>query len=847
MKHRRSLSITVTVLLLSLLVSAFQPLSPSAWQTKVDAWVLETAAAGTTEFLVELTTQADLSRASTLESKAEKGLYVFETLRETARQTQGPMLETLKALGVEYRAYWIVNMFWVRGSIESVRALAERADVAHIYANPRVRLDEPVEKTVASPTPEAIEWNISLVNAPEVWAMGYTGQGVVVGGADTGYDWDHPAIKNQYRGWDGAQVDHDYNWYDATAVHSLTPVDPYGHGTHTMGTMVGDDGAGNQIGMAPGARWIGCRNMDDFGYGTPDTYITCYQFLMAPTDVQGNNPDPTKAVDVINNSWGCPVSEGCTDPNVLLAAVQAVRAAGILTAHSAGNSGSGCSTVDTPAAIYAESFTVGATTSGDVLASYSSRGPVTVDGSNRTKPDISAPGSSVRSCVPGTGYASMSGTSMAAPHVAGEVALLISALPGLRGQVDQMEDIIEQSALDKPVSNQCSSDGVPNNLYGWGRIDVLAAVMTNVHTLELLKTAVPDEIAPGQNITYTISLTHEHLTSPTLSVAISDTLPTGTSLISATEPYSLVDGVVRWDFTSLEAGESVQVELVVQSAITATGMIVNETYAASSEDVAAVYGAPVETTIVPFGLELAKEAPSQLAPGSPLTYTLSVVNSNPLSAQHALVLTDVVPLHTSFLTATQPYTLTDDVVTWQIPLLEAEGMWQTQLVVQTPLTYTGAVVNEQYGVRSLEVGTVTGEPVVTQLYLLGLGKAVSTGTVEPGFPLTYTLTVTNQNLDSLTSGVVLSDALPGGVEFVSATGNYTMTDGVVIWNLGDLNPGEAVQVLLVVRVNQDWRGWLVNADYAVWSEQVTEPVKGAPVSTWVAFPYVFRLPLTIKS
>ncbi len=205
------------------------------------------------------------------------------------------------------------------------------------------------------------------MHAPDVWAQGFTGQGAVVGGQDTGYQWDHPALINQYRGWNGTTADHNYNWHDAIhsgggvcGANSPEPCDDSGHGTHTMGTMVGDDGAGNQIGMAPGARWIGCRNMDQ-GNGTPATYSECYQWFIAPTDLNDLNPDPSKAPDVINNSWSCPLSEGCTDPNVLLADVEAVRAAGILTVHSAGNSGPTCSTVDTPAAIYDASFTVGAT------------------------------------------------------------------------------------------------------------------------------------------------------------------------------------------------------------------------------------------------------------------------------------------------------------------------------------------------------------------------------------------------------------------------------------------------------------------------------------------------------
>ncbi len=182
---------------------------------------------------------------------------------------------------------------------------------------------------------------------------------------------------------------------------SPEPCDDFGHGTHTMGTMVGDDGGSNKIGMAPGARWIGCRNMDG-GKGTPATYSECYQWFIAPTRIDGSDPNPAMAPDVINNSWGCPPSEGC-NPNSLLIPVQNLVAAGIVTAHSAGNSGSSCSSVSDPAAIYDESFTVGATDSSDNIAGFSSRGPVTVDGSNRPKPDVSAPGDNVRSSVPGKG------------------------------------------------------------------------------------------------------------------------------------------------------------------------------------------------------------------------------------------------------------------------------------------------------------------------------------------------------------------------------------------------------------------------------------------------------------
>src|SRR5207237_858322 len=371
---------------------------------------------------------------------------------------------------------YIVNAILVKGSREIAEALASRPDVARVEGNPHIHnaLPQPGAVTQAPlqpQTPATIEPGINYTHAPQVWALGFTGQNVVVASADTGQRWTHNALKPHYRGWNGTVADHDYNWHDS--IHdsvgnpcgndSPFPCDDYFHGSHTTGTAIGDDSGSNQIGMAPGAKWIGCRNMD-VGTGTPARYIECMQFFLAPYPVGGGQGDPTKAPDITINSWGCPTSEGCS-VNTLQAAVERQAAAGIMMVVAAGNSGSGCSTVTDPPSFYAASYTAGALNTGtDTIASFSSRGPATVDGSGRIKPDITAPGTNTRSASNSSdnAYTIASGTSMATPHIAGAMALLWSAIPSLQNQIDASRAALNDAAVNI-ASTQCGSAGPPNN------------------------------------------------------------------------------------------------------------------------------------------------------------------------------------------------------------------------------------------------------------------------------------------------------------------------------------------------------------------------------------------------
>ena len=241
---------------------------PPGWTAKVDPHVLEEVRDGSAEFLLVLGEQADLDPAAHLGSKSARGTFVYEQLKRTSKQTQAGLIEWLRVRDIEYRSYWIVNMLWVRGDRRILEELSSRPEVERVDANPTVRLEGPIEPPFAATRAiAAVEWNVAKILADQVWDLGYTGVDVVVGGQDTGYDWDHPALIEQYRGWDGTTVDHNYNWHDSVHIglgicgsDNPQPCDDHNHGTHTMGTMVGDDGGANRIGVSPGSRWIGCRN-----------------------------------------------------------------------------------------------------------------------------------------------------------------------------------------------------------------------------------------------------------------------------------------------------------------------------------------------------------------------------------------------------------------------------------------------------------------------------------------------------------------------------------------------------------------------------------------------------------
>jgi subtilisin family serine protease len=423
---------------------------------------------------VILKDQTDLSSVRQIKDIDERRTAAYQMLIQKSNETQAGLRNTFDNFGVKYTPYYLVNAMEVRGGTLVRLYLSTRPEVDRVIPSPRLRPAAPGGALAASggqSAPTGVQWNVSMIGADKVWnEFGVRGEGIVVGQSDSGADVNHPELHDSYRG--NTEGDN-YNWFDPWNGKP-SPYDDGGHGTHTLGTIVGKNG----IGIAPGATWFACANLNR-NLGNPALYLDCMQFMLAPFPQDGDpfvDGDPTRAADILNNSWGCPELEGC-DPNALLYAANHLRDAGIFVAVSTGNDGPNCSTVNAPLSLYDSVFSVGAIDQSRDVAFFSSRGPVTADGSERIKPDIAAPGVDILSSVPGGGYATESGTSMAGPHVVGAVTLLWSAEPSLIGDIDRTEQLLTQTAdpYTGSISVGCFEGGIPNAAYGYGILDVYQA------------------------------------------------------------------------------------------------------------------------------------------------------------------------------------------------------------------------------------------------------------------------------------------------------------------------------------------------------------------------------------
>ena len=436
--------------------------------TTVDAQVLaDLAADGTTEFMVYLGQRPDLTPALSLADRTDRAQFVYDQLTTTAATSQAELTDLLDAHGASYTSFWITNAILVKGDRALLDQLASQRGVTEIAPVETLPLIEPVEIVPSvDRSIQAIEWGVANINADQVWTdFGVTGEGIIVATIDTGVQHTHPAVVGKYRGTHTGS--HNHNWFDPAGVCPVgTPCDNNGHGTHVTGTMVGDDGGANQIGVAPGAQWIAAKGCESNSC-SQTSLLASGQWMVAPTDVNGNNPRPDLAPHIVNNSWG-----GGGGDTWYAHIVDAWIAAGIFPMFSNGNSGPSCLSAGSPGD-YPQSYSVGAYDINNNIASFSSRGASRVDGG--IKPNVSAPGVAVRSSVPTNGYANFSGTSMASPHASGVVALVWSAQPALIGDIPGTRAVLDNTA--RPVSNlTCGGTAENNNVWGRGRIDAHAAV-----------------------------------------------------------------------------------------------------------------------------------------------------------------------------------------------------------------------------------------------------------------------------------------------------------------------------------------------------------------------------------
>jgi subtilisin family serine protease len=456
--------------------------------------------------IVTLRQQADLKHVGG-NNKKEKQKAVIRALKDTANLTQGKLKKLLDArkktgLADRYTALWIINGISVTARASVINELAAQSEVLTITPD-----DIQITPATGSPQP-----NIERVNTPALWAQGYTGQGVVVASMDSGVDVSHPDLVSRWRGGSNS-------WFDPYNQHPTTPTDLSGHGTWTTGIMVAGDAGGTSIGVAPGAQWIAVKIFNDQGGSTATAIHLGFQWLLDPD----GDPNTADAPQVVNNSWTF-ASPGCNLEFEL--DLQSLRASSILPVFAAGNGGPYSNTSYSPSN-NPSAFPVGATNNTDKIYGYSSRGPSSCSGWTGPYPKIVAPGVNTLSTGLYGTYSSNSGTSLAAPHVAGGLALLLSAFPNL--DPGMQEQALISSAVDLGAAG-------PDNVYGYGRLDLLSAFnwlasTAPTETPAPLPTSTPDPVltdtfTPGPSFTPTLDPTYTSTSAPTFTAT---SLPTYTS------------------------------------------------------------------------------------------------------------------------------------------------------------------------------------------------------------------------------------------------------------------------------------------------------------------------------
>ena len=428
--------------------------SPENLANKVDAARLQAALdqLQSNEMLtviVTMTDQADLSQIPGAGRAAgQQGIIRALQAEAEASQVQIRAFLTAQAAQGKVRQvtpFWVFNGLSVTATADVLQELAARADVQSLTPD-ELQIVPTGLNAYAAPAS-----NLALINAPSLWDLGYSGQGVVVANMDSGVDASHPDLAPRWR--NGSN-----SWYDPYGQHPTTPTDLSGHGTQTMGVMVSGDAGGTSLGVAPQAQWIAVKIFNDSGSATATAIHQGFQWLLDPD----GNPTTADAPQVVNNSWAYS-GPGCYLDFQL--DLQSLAAAGILPIFSAGDFGPNASTSVSPAN-YPEAFAVGEINNLDQIASESSRGPSACGETTSIYPELVAPGVNIHTTTRFGLYTDASGTSLSAPHVAGSLALLLSAYPELGS--DQQAAALRNGAVDLGTAG-------PDDIFGYGRLDVLAA------------------------------------------------------------------------------------------------------------------------------------------------------------------------------------------------------------------------------------------------------------------------------------------------------------------------------------------------------------------------------------
>lgn len=447
------------------------------------------------QILIKLSQQADpqvavetaldgLTRTKYKVRKLAAGKAVVQSLQDVATNSQQELLSLLGSaadlkLARSIESYYIVNIIHAEVHTSLIPVLARRSDVQAILPNSRVSQ----EKTEIASAQATSPWNLEMIGIPSLHRQGIRGEGVVVGIIDTGVDFSHPDLRDSWR---GNVLDSSLSWLDAVNDKAM-PYDDDGHGTHVAGIIAGSAGAG----IAPAVNWIAVKAFDEYGDADSAWLLRAGEYMLAPVDSQGV-AHPDMAPDIINNSWGHEAGMN----EWYRPMVQAWRAAGILPVFAAGNATTAGS-IYTPAN-YPESLAVASVDSLGQRSTFSGQGPAPY--LEIYKPDLVAPGENISSTKSGGGYGVMSGTSVAAPHVTGVAALLLSNNPLL--EPDSLEAALRQTAMTLTDSHFPDS---PNYGYGWGLVKADSALSLSQEGVGIIRgrvsTPVQDAKAPA--ITHT--------------------------------------------------------------------------------------------------------------------------------------------------------------------------------------------------------------------------------------------------------------------------------------------------------------------------------------------------------